>query len=343
MAFDPISLGIGAAGSIIDNTIGAVFDGISAKRQYNYQKKLMDKQFGYQQQLQEDAQAFSNEQMKAQQDWSYKMWQENNEYNSQASIDERMREAGRNPYLANASTIGSTTAQAGGFSSAGQGSASGGSVSAVKSSYTPLSAVAQAFSNMRVQNAQIQGILADVQGKHIENKYKEVDTILNLQKIIAETKNTRLRNQYQTVANMFAQDMFQQDYINKLETNKNLKLQGQSMGYTIAAQALQNSYLDKQLQIDICIKNAQLFSEWQRGKLTKAQYKYQLIENLVADKTKDDKVEGVKSEYHHKKLDYNTATRIADYLVQKAENETMPNSLGGLPNVIYGLYNRFAD
>ena len=344
---DPITLaimgGLGVFSGAFNFFGGRSSAAADAERQFNYQQQLMDKQFGMQQQLQEDAQSFSNEQMKAQQDFAYKMWQENNAYNSQAAIDERLRQAGRNPYLTGASSVGSTAASAGGFSSAGTGSAPSGSAAGIQTPYTPLSAIMQSMANMGVQSAQIQGLIEDLKSKKIDNKFKEADTVLRFRKMIAETDNTELRNYYQRVQNMFIKDMQEQDYITKLETNKNLKLQGQSMGYTIAAQALQNSYLPAQLKTDIALKNAQLFSEYQRGKLTLSQYKYQLIENLVAEKTQDDKVEGVKSEYHHKKLDYNTATRIANYLVEKAKNETVPNSLGGLPNAIYGLYNKFAD
>lgn len=344
---DPITLaimgGMGVFSGALNFFGGRSSAAADAKRQFEYQQQLMDKQFGMQQQLQDDAQNFSNQQMQAQQQFALDMWNKNNQYNSQSAIDDRLRAAGRNPYLTGASSVGSTQASAGGFSSAGTGSAPSGSAAGIQTPYTPLSAIMQSMANMGVQSAQIQGILEDVKSKKVENKYKEMDTILKFRKMMSETNNTELRNYYQSVQNMFIKDMQEQDYITKLETNKNLKLQGESMGYTIAAQALQNIYLPDQLKADIALKNAQFFSEYQRGKLTLSQYKYQLIENLVAEETLDDKVEGVKSEYHHMKLDYNTAVRIADYLVEKAKNETMPYSLGGLPNAIYGFYNRFAD
>lgn len=344
---DPVTLaimgGMGLFTGAFNAFLGNKTSAKDAARQFYYQNQLMDKQFGMQQEIQQSAQDFSNSQMRAQQDWAYRMWQENNEYNSQSAIDERLREAGRNPYLYGASSVGSTAAQSGSFSTAGQGSAPSGSAAGIQTPYTPLSAILQSMSNMGIQSAQIQGMLEDIKSKKIENKYKEMDTILKFRHMIANTDNIKLRNDYQKVQNMFVKDMQEQDYITKLETNKNLKLQGASMGYTIAAQALHNTYLPDQLKTDIALKNAQLFSEYQRGLLTKAQYKYQLIENLVAEETQDDKVEGVKSEYRHKKLDYNTAVRIANYLVEKAQNETMPNSLGGLPNVIYGFINKFAD
>lgn len=330
---DPITLAIMGGMGVFTGALN-FFGGRSsaaadAKRQFEYQQQLMDKQFGMQQQLQDDAQNFSNQQMQAQQQFALDMWNKNNQYNSQSAIDDRLRAAGRNPYLTGASSVGATQASPGGFSSAGTGSAPSGSAAGIQTPYTPLSAIMQSMSNMGVQSAQIQGLIEDLKSKKIDNKFKEADTVLRFRKMIAETDNTELRNYYQRVQNMFIKDMQEQDYITKLETNKNLKLQGQSMGYTIAAQALQNSYLPDQLKTDIALKNAQLFSEYQRGNLTKAQYKYQLIQNMIAKDTQFDKTQQIKNESYqsgterfHKELDYKTAARIADYLVQKAYIES---------------------
>lgn len=325
---DPITLaimgGMGVFSGALNFFGGRSSAAADAKRQFEYQQQLMDKQFGMQQQLQDDAQNFSNQQMQAQQLFALDMWNKNNQYNSQSAIDDRLRAAGRNPYLTGASSVGATQASAGGFSSAGMGSAPSGSAAGIQTPYTPLSAIMQSMANMGVQSAQIQGILEDVKSKKVENKYKEMDTILKFRKMMSETDNTELRNYYQRVQNMFIKDMQEQDYITKLETNKNLKLQGQSMGYTIAAQALQNSYLPDQLKTDIALKNAQLFSEYQRGKLTTAQYKHELIKSLV---TKEQS-KSAKVDTYQKTLDYSTASEIAGYLVRKAiaEAETFENN-----------------
>lgn len=337
---DPLTLMLlFGAGSAI---FGAGTSFLGNKMAQGMSEDAMAMQFENQMKLQKDAQEFSTQQMKDQQQFALDFWNKNNEYNSQSAIDQRLRDAGRNPYLSNNSNVAAVTTSPGSASGAGQGSAA-----LANPQFTPLANLGQLFVNSGVQSSQMLSFLEDVKGKKIDNYFRGAEAIMNLKKLGVDIEGGQLRNYMQRITNMFAKDMAEQDYLTKLETNKNLRLQGQSMGYTIAAQALQNAYLPQQLKLDIAMKNAELYTEFQRGQLTKAQYKYQLIQSMIGEekykqeqvntdvsqRTKEDVIqqthnESMTSGYQrfHAELDYKTASRIADYIVEKAYIETAGSS-----------------
>lgn len=323
-----IGTGAGLVGNFMSNKQAAQYSEEDAQRQFEYQQQLMADQYKYNNRIQQNAQDFSNQQLTKQQQFAWDMFNKTNEYNTQSAIDDRLRAAGRNPYLYGASSVGATATQTGSFSSAGQGSVGLGSAAGIQTRYTPASAILQNFANMGyqlpMQAEQLKLVRENAREKNISNKFKEMDIMLDLKKKMADTKNVELRNYYQKVANMFANDMFEQDYLNKLETNKNLKLQGQSMGYTIAALAMQNEFLPQQLKLDVAMKNAELFTEFQRGNLTKSQYKHELIKTMISkENVKGAKLdnEGKQIANYKAALDYSTASEIAGYIVRKAEAE----------------------
>lgn len=321
---DPLTLMLlFGAGSAI---FGAGTSFLGNKMAQGMSEEAMAMQFENQMKLQKDAQEFSTQQMKDQQQFALDFWNKNNEYNSQSAIDQRLLDSGRNPYLSNNSNVAAVTTSPGSASGAGQGSAA-----LANPQFTPLANLGQLFVNSGVQSSQMLSFLEDVKGKKIDNYFRGAEAIMNLKKLGVDIEGGQLKNYMQRITNMFAKDMAEQDYLTKLETNKNLRLQGQSMGYTIAAQALQNAYLPQQLKLDIAMKNAELYTEFQRGQLTKSQYKHELIQAMLTG----EKVEGQKLDNEGKAIsnnrsviDYSTAVEIADYVVRKAaaEAETFENN-----------------
>lgn len=301
-------------------------------------EEAMQQQFENQMALQKDAQSHSLTQMRWQQKFAQQMWEQNNEYNSQSAIDQRLRDAGRNPYLSNNANVASVATSPGSASGAGQGSAA-----LANPQFTPITALAQHFMNSGLQSTQMLSFLEDVKGKKIDNMFKASNYMANLKKLGVDIESGQLKNYAQRLTNMFARDMLEQDYITKLETNKNLRLQGESMGYTIAAQALQNAYLPQQLKLDVTMKNAELFTEYQRGQLTKSQYKHELVQILLSEQ----KVEGQKLDNEGKAIsnkratiDYTTAAEIADYIVEKARIESYPEGPMGLNRTVHDWRDR---
>lgn len=281
-----------------------------AERNWKYQQKQAALQFDYNMQFQKDAQAYQD-----------KAWQRMVNYNDPSAVADRLRQAGFNPYLYNGSLGSQTTSTlpSGGQSSVGMPSGQQSSMP-----ITPFSAVMQHLSNAKLTKYQSDLLGEEAKGKGIDNLTKNMRNLAEITKLMEDTDNKKLLNQYQRVANMFVEDMYEQDYINKVQTNHNLMLQGRSMGFTIAAQALQNSYLPEQLQLDVAMKSADLYTEFQRGKLTEAQFKHELIKTMLTKEQKN----SAQVDTFHKTLDYSTASQIAGYIVRKAvaEAETAENN-----------------
>lgn len=342
---DPLTLMLlfGAGSAIVGAATSFGTNAYNNRQSQAMSEEAMKQQFENQKYLQEDAQAFSTQQMQSQQRFARDMWQMNADYNSQSAIDDRLRAAGRNPYLSNNSNVASVATTPGVSSSSGQGSAA-----LANPQFSPIQGIAQLFANSGLQSSQMMSFLEDIRGKKIDNMFRGAEAIQRLRKMGVDIESGQLKNYMQRITNMWANEMAEQDYLTKLETNKNLRLQGQSMGYSIAAQALQNSYLPQQLRLDIAMKNAELYTEFQRGKLTESQYKYQLIQSMigreklkqervssdVSQRTSEALISGTNSSNRQKVLDYNTAYRIADYIVEKARNETYADGPLGLNKTV---------
>lgn len=292
-----------------------------AQRNWEYQQKQAELQFNYNMQFQKDAQEFAASQTEAQNQFTLDMWNRTNEYNSPSAQVQRLREAGFNPYIQGMQ--GSTASQSNtpSASSAGQSSVSMPSGQQSTMPYTPVSAVMQHLANAKLTKYQSDLLEEEAKGKGIDNLTRNMQNLAAIREMMANTDNKHLLNTYQRIANMFVRDMYEQDYVNKVQQNRNLMLQNESMGFTIAAQALQNSYLPEQLQLDISMKNAQLYTEFQRGKLTKSQYEHELIKAMLTkEQVKGSQFDNEGKEIANYKsvLDYSTASEIAGYIVRKA-------------------------
>lgn len=296
----------------------------------------MAEQFENQQKLQDDAQQFSWAQMRAQQTFAARMFDEVNAYNSQSAIDQRLRDAGRNPYLSNNSNVGAVATSPGAAAGAGQGTAA-----LANPQYTPITSIAQQFMNGGMNAFNMLSTLEDIKGKKIDNMFRAGKAVSDLRKLGVDIEAGELKNYYQRIVNMFAKDMQEQEYIGKVESNKYLKQQGLMMGYQIAAQALHNAYLPQQLKLDVTMKNAELFTEYMRGQLTKSQYKHELVQILLSEQ----KVEGQKLDNEGKaisnnraNIDYSTAVEIADYIVRKSAAEAVHSENTSGPSVLTNTF-----
>lgn len=207
------------------------------------------------------------------------MWNKQNAYNDPAAQKSRLSQAGFNPYL----TGGIQGGQAGQVGSITTPTAT--PVTAQGATMQPLpvpdlgsvaTAMIDQYTKQRMTDSQIMKMDAETQQVIIDNQTRAAKNIQELREIMERTKSEKLRNYYQGVVNTFARDMMEQDYVNKVQSNKNLRLQGESMGLTIAMQEKQLEFLPQQLRLGIAMQNAQIFSEYQRGKLTAAQMQHEL-------------------------------------------------------------------
>nr|WEW54468.1 MAG: DNA pilot protein [Microvirus Sku15] len=319
----------GFTGGIFDSIFGRPNADYSAGIQLQNGLSLQNNQANINKWFMQQSQAYNSEQAQIQRDWAQEMmWQQNNfnaQWNSQKAIDDRMRAAGRNPYLQGGTTgIVQSASPAGGSAPQSPSSSVGLPSAGMPSVSTSAIAGLSALSNAGVQAAQEQLLKENARSTAIDNQTRSIKNIAELKKLFGDAHGVDLDNYAKEVMNIFAKDMAEQDYINKLETNKNLKLQGASMGYTIAMQAEELKVLPTKLRLDICMTNAQLFSEYQRGKLTEAQYKHELIKSMLTDeqvKGQQKINENLDIKNYQDSLDYATASEIAGDLVRKAKAE----------------------
>lgn len=135
--------------------------------------------------------------------YNWEMWNATNEYNSASSQMKRLKDAGLNPYvMMNGGDAG--TASAGSAPSHNQPQQLPMQAGKVDPYYVPLSNSAQDVQNVIAAVGQ----MADVQlkrqqeiGMGIQNQYIAQKQAAEIAKILADTGNTKLRNQAQRMAN----------------------------------------------------------------------------------------------------------------------------------------------
>lgn len=145
----------------------------------------------------------------ANQQFSQKMWNAENEYNTPFNQAQRLRAAGLNPYLALQGDGSIGQAQS---AQVPQGSvdASSGSVDAsLAASRSQLmgtvgNTLQSAFSNVinqKMADAQVKKINSENEYQDIVNKFAYADLFVKLRKQMAEAKDTETRQQYQDIIN----------------------------------------------------------------------------------------------------------------------------------------------
>lgn len=145
----------------------------------------------------------------ANQMFSEKMWNKQNEYNTPYNQAQRLKAAGLNPYLAmqNDGNIG--LAQSASTPSGSADMTSGSVDASLAASRNQLfgtigNTLQSAFANLnqqKIASAQADKLQSETQFQDIQNKYAVVDMITKLQQRMAETHDTQARQRYQDIIN----------------------------------------------------------------------------------------------------------------------------------------------
>lgn len=101
--------------------IGGALSGISNLFGAHSQNQSVDKQLAAAREEAEKARKWQTSEREAQNDWNFKLWQANNEYNTPAAVQARLRAAGVNPdlYATNGALQGSSIQAQGGHTPSG--------------------------------------------------------------------------------------------------------------------------------------------------------------------------------------------------------------------------------
>lgn len=101
--------------------IGGALSGISNLFGAHSQNQSVDKQLAAAREEAEKTRKWQTSERKAQNDWNYKLWQANNDYNTPAAVQSRLRDAGINPdlYATQGALQGSSVQAQGGHTPSG--------------------------------------------------------------------------------------------------------------------------------------------------------------------------------------------------------------------------------
>lgn len=145
----------------------------------------------------------------ANQMFSEKMWNKQNEYNTPFNQAQRLKAAGLNPYLSmqNDGNIG--LAQSANTPSGSADMTSGSIDASLAASSNQLfgtigNTLQSAFANLnqqKIASAQADKLQSETEFQDIQNKYAVVDMITKLQQRMAETHDTQARQHYQDIIN----------------------------------------------------------------------------------------------------------------------------------------------
>ena len=101
--------------------VGGALSGISNLFGAHSQNQSVDKQLAAAREEAEKTRKWQTSERESQNDWNYKLWQANNEYNTPAAVQARLKAAGINPdlYATNGALQGSSIQAQGGHTPSG--------------------------------------------------------------------------------------------------------------------------------------------------------------------------------------------------------------------------------
>lgn len=251
------SIGLGAATSFASNLVGSIFGNNSAKKQYEYQRKLNQEAFQH----------------------DIDMWNRQNEYNTPSAQMERLQAAGLNPNLVYGNGGATNTAS-------GAPTYNAGHAPDVASARQAASSIAmQGFNtglNAMLQQAQIRNINADTGLKDTQNQLTGVQKEISM--LDKELKSGTLSSEMQYKIEKWKQDLVlgrnqirlgeQQFTLNQKEMERLDAQTGNIVANTklTESQAQQIAiiidYLPETLRSQISANNANAYNAVQSGNLS---------------------------------------------------------------------------
>lgn len=146
--------------------IGGALSGISNLFGAHSQNQSVDKQLAAAREEAEKTRKWQTSEREAQNDWNYKLWQANNEYNTPAAVQARLKAAGINPdlYATNGALQGSSIQAQGGHTPSGPVADT-----SAMNRYMPLGAVASQAIADSALSAQVAKTSAETEGQKHTN------------------------------------------------------------------------------------------------------------------------------------------------------------------------------
>lgn len=248
---------------------------------------------------------FNERMLQKQMDYNTEMWNKENEYNSASAQVQRLRDAGLNPNL---------MMDGGSAGSAGSvGGVNPPTATPVQMQPYDFSGLGSAFQNAvalaeqrRVNDAQIDHVMADAQLKRIQQMTELIDAISNAKNRDAHTKLYHaLESTERTMLGAeYAESLARAD--NYRQTTKNLFQQGLLLSKELAI-------FDERNRVQISNMIADTLEKTQSMKFDKARTEHEVAKQLYTEAQRA----GVK-------ISNDVARRSADAIVERYIQETLP-------------------
>ena len=151
---------------------GGALSGISNLFGAHSQNKSVEKQLAAAREEAEKTRKWQTSEREAQNDWNYNLWQANNEYNTPAAVQARLRDAGVNPdlYVTQGALQGSSVQAQGGHTPSGPVADT-----SAWNRYKPIGSVASQALADTALSAQVAKTNAETEGQHHTNDILESD------------------------------------------------------------------------------------------------------------------------------------------------------------------------
>ena len=194
-----------------------------------------------------------------QREWDYKMWKENNEYNTPLNQMKRLRSAGINPGLA----------MSNGLMGNGLSSQSAGGQTAPMVDFSPIAQGIQnsvdLYQQKRMQDAQISKLNEETVNQSIKNRYENQRQIIEIDKLLSEKGLSDATREY-----------YQQERNRLVEENK---------------------WIDKRNSSNIHKTMMEAFQAQENGRYTRTMNTYQKIVNEYAHQHQQKILRNLDAEY----------------------------------------------
>lgn len=235
------------------------------QKQLDYNYDMWEKQSAFSDKQLDKQNAFNESMMDKSNQFQLDMWNKNNEYNSPTAQRERLAEAGLNPYMMMSGGSAGTAQFSGGTSASSGSSSTPSALSVSPPTASPVSVspvmgdvtgMNTAVQNM-IQNvlssqsigAQVEKLNADTLSQKIENKFKSMNLVADIVGKIENTKNTKLRNAYQSIINQFAGENQIQDIAHKKQQIALARMQENIYAADYAMKQMQVAAMPEQIKM----------------------------------------------------------------------------------------------
>lgn len=255
---------------------------------------------------------YNERMMQKQMDYNTEMWQRQNEYNTPAAQVQRLRYAGLNPALMMGQGQTGTAASAGGVSPA---QANHAEVKPYIPDMSGISQAAQQYAALELQKSRIQSenALTDAQTRnmYIENQYKASQLLADIAAKSAETKNVRAKTTYQQIENSMRKQMLGAEYELTMRQQQSVEQQTRNMMLQSLMLSKELAVFDERTRLQLSTMSADVLVKLAQKKLTDQQAKSEIQKTLLNS-----------LDANGKRISNNVAERTAEYLVERAKNES---------------------